>query len=163
MDDTEETGEFIAVETAADILKMTPRQVNRYGNERRIRIRRAGRRVLYLRDDVESLADELGVALRPNPRPKTDLVPAGQMLDYIRERDRRLDEMQAQLLSAAAEIGRLNGLLEQQRLLGAANEDLKQQNEALIQRVRDLEAQMEQVQQQAQKDEKPQRRRWKIW
>ena len=42
---------YIPVETAAEILRMTARQVNRYGNEGRLQTRRAGRRVLYLRSD----------------------------------------------------------------------------------------------------------------
>ncbi len=104
---------------------MTARAVNRYGNDGRLQTRRAGRRVLYLRSDVEALAAELGVALRPAPRPRAELVPVGQMLDYLRERDARLDELHRQLLSAAAEIGRLQQTIEHQRLLADQAEQLR--------------------------------------
>ena len=130
--------EYIPVETAAEILRMTARAVNRYGNEGRLQIRRAGRRVLYLRSDVESLAAELGVALRPSPRPRSELVPVGQMLDYLRERDARLDDLQQQLVAAAAEIGRLQQTIEHQRLLADQAEQLRA-------RVADLEAERDQL------------------
>ena len=130
--------EYISVEAAAETLRMTARQVNRYGNEGRIQTRRAGRRVLYLRTDVEALAVELGVAHRPAPRPRAELVPVGHMLDYIRERDTRLDDLQKQLLAAAAEIGRLQQALDQTRLLA-------DQAELLRQRVADLEEERNQL------------------
>ena len=100
--------EYIPVETAAEILKMSARMVNKYGNDGRIQTKRAGRRVLYLRDDVEALADELGVDLRPPPKaPRADLVPVGEMMEYIRDRDTRNEELQRQLLQAVAEIATL--------------------------------------------------------
>ncbi len=129
---------YIPVETAAEILRMTARQVNRYGNEGRLQTRRAGRRVLYLRSDVDALAAELGVTLRPAPRPRAELVPVGQMLDYLRERDARLDELQRQLLSAATEIGRLQQTIEHQRLLAVQAEQLRT-------RVAELEAERDQL------------------
>ncbi len=129
---------YIPVEMAAEILRMTARQVNRYGNEGRLQTRRVGRRVLYLRADVEALAAELGVALRPTPRARAQLVPVGQMLDYLRERDARLDALQQQLVAAAAEIGRLQQTIEHQRLLADQAEQLRA-------RVVDLEAEREQL------------------
>ncbi len=108
--------EYITVEEAAEILQVTTRQAHRYGERGRIQTRKAGRRVMFNRTDVETLADDLGVLTSPRPNaPRTDLVPAGDMLDYIRERDQRLDELQGQLVSAAAELGRLKAENDQLR------------------------------------------------
>ena len=107
--------EYITVEAAAAILGVTTRQANRYGsgNPPRVRIQRAGRRILYHRGDVEALADELGAHRRLTPPPPTraDLIPAGEMLDYLRERDAQLEALQAQLRTAAHRIGELEGEL----------------------------------------------------
>jgi hypothetical protein len=96
--------EWITVEEAAGILRVVPRQVNRYGNEKRIRIKRTGRRVFYHRADVTQLAEELGAARRPAPPPKTELVPAGVMLDYLRERDQQLANTEHQLAAVLAQL-----------------------------------------------------------
>ncbi len=121
----EDADQWLTAEQVADRLGLTARQVNRYGTPTatkpaRLRTQRAGRRVLYHREDVDQLAEELQPRLRPRAsRPKTDLVPAGDMLEYIRERDRQLAEVQAQLNQALIEIGRLQGqLTETQRIRG---------------------------------------------
>lgn len=111
------TGEpYIPVEEASQLLRVTPRQVNRYGSgdKPKLRTRRAGKRVFYHREDVEALADELDAAhrLAPPPAPRTDLVPAGEMLEYLRDRDARHDVLQGQLMAAARENGELRAQLE---------------------------------------------------
>jgi chromosome segregation ATPase len=114
------TEHWIPVEDAAEILQVTTRQAHRYGEgpNARIRTRKAGRRVMFHQEDVEALAADLGVLSQPRPqRQRADLVPTGEMLDYIRERDRQLLDLQQQLNSAYAEAGRLTGLLEAQRSL----------------------------------------------
>lgn len=111
--------DYIPVEDVADILQVTIRQAHRYGegSNARIRTRRAGKRKMFNRADVMVLANDLGVLSQPRPnRPKMDLVPVGQMLEYIRERDQRLEELQQRLISAAAEIGRLQGQIEMRLL-----------------------------------------------
>ncbi len=106
---------YITVEDAAAVLHVTTRQVNRYGSgdSPKLRTKRAGKRVLYHREDVEALADELDSVHRiaPPPAPRTDLVPAGEMLEYIRERDARLEQVQMQLTAAARENGELRAQL----------------------------------------------------
>jgi multidrug resistance efflux pump len=121
--------EYIPVEEVAEILQVTTRQAHRHGEgeNARLRKRKAGRRVMFNRTDVEALAADLGVLDRPRAqRPKTDLVPTGEMLDYIRERDRRLEEYQHQLIQAAAEIGRLQGQMEGQKRLAHEADNIKQ-------------------------------------
>jgi hypothetical protein len=110
---------FIPVEEAAALLKMTPRNVNRYGHEGKIATKKVGKRVLYSRVDVELLAEELNVELRAElpVTSKAELMPVGEMLQYVRERDQQLKELQAQLVAAAAEIGRLQERVAQHQCL----------------------------------------------
>ncbi len=130
---------WIPVEDVADILQVTTRQAHRYSESGRIRTRKAGRRVMFHKEDVESLAADLGVLAQPRPqRPRADIVPAGEMLDYLRERDRRLEELQQQLTSAAAEVGRLTGLLEGQR-------SLLEDAEGVRRRLAEIEAERDQL------------------
>jgi uncharacterized protein YdcH (DUF465 family) len=138
----EQEYQYIPVEEAAEILKMSPRMVNKYGNDGRIVVRKAGRRVLYLRTDVEALAEELAVDLRPPPKePRTDLVPAGEMLEYIRDRDRRNEELQNQIVAAAAEISRLRTELEHR-------DKLLEDREGLQQRIAEIEQDRNELMQQ---------------
>jgi hypothetical protein len=81
---------WIDVTEAASILKMTSRQVNRYGNQGKLRTKKAGRRVLYLLSDVASLADELRVDIRPTPQQNP--------LARVDDRMERLAEGQQQVL-----------------------------------------------------------------
>lgn len=129
--------EFIPVEDVAEILQVKIRQAHRYGEgpNARIRTRKAGHRKMFHKGDTLTLAADLGVLNQPRPnRPKTDLVPAGEMLEYIRERDRRLEEMQQQLISAAAEIGRLQAQLEMRLLPEDAAELRRQMSEIELER-----------------------------
>jgi excisionase family DNA binding protein len=117
---TPDDSEWLAVEDAADALGIGTRQVHRYGQAGRIRTEQRGRRVVFNRADVEALAAELGAArgVRPQaPRqPKAELVPAGQMLDYLRQRDAELAENQRRLETALLEVGRLRAEVERRAL-----------------------------------------------
>lgn len=115
----QDTEAYISVEEAADLLRVSTRQAHRYGEQEhggRLRTRKAGRRTLFHKGDVEALAIELGVEYKPPERSKTELVPAGDMLQYIRERDQQLSDVQGQLNRAMLEVGRLQGQLEQRLL-----------------------------------------------
>jgi len=119
---------YISVEEAADLLRVSTRQAHRYGEQEhggRLRTRKAGRRTLFHRGDVEALATELGVEYKPPERTKTELVPASDMLHYLRERDQQLSDVQQQLNRAMLEVGRLQGQLEQ-HLLPEDAETLRQ-------------------------------------
>jgi hypothetical protein len=94
-----------AAEAAARLAR-TERQVYRYGQERKVRTRRYGRRLQYHAGDVEALAQKLGVDNEPRPIvARQDIMPPGQMLDYLRERDRELADYQRRLEQAALELG----------------------------------------------------------
>src|SRR5690349_20053774 len=117
-----EREDWLKVEDAARILKLTVRQVNRYGqgNEPRLRTQKAGQRTLYYRADVEQLARERNVELIPesSPEPSAELMPPGEMFDLVRD-------MQDKLMLASRRVGELEGLL-QMRLLPEDAEALRQ-------------------------------------
>ena len=128
--------EYIPVELVASRLKLSVRQATRYAD--RVRTIRSGRRILFHRDDVEALADELGVEYRPPPLPRADLVPAGEMLQTF-------ERQQAQIAALSMEVGRLQGLLEGQKQLTADTEDVRRQL-ADVEAERDrLRAELEQL------------------
>ncbi len=111
------------MEEVAAIMGLSIRQASRYASK--VRTERINQRVLFHRGDVmeqarlkgiEHEARERAATYQPKPT-KTDLVPASDMLEYIRERDRQLAEVQAQLSQALLEIGRLQGqLIEHQQI-----------------------------------------------
>jgi hypothetical protein len=112
---------WLTVSEAAAILRMTPRQVNRYGNTGRIRTQRAGRRVLYHNIDVEQLADELRVDERPHAQPSSLAAPLASLADQLRDRDHQLAESQRRLEE------RLERIEAQQRQLPSGDrEELRQ-------------------------------------
>ncbi len=127
------------MEQAALVLGVKTRQAHRYAESEQQRIRTKHipphNRKLFHRGDVEALAQERRSAPATVQRPKADLVPVGDMLDYIRERDRQVQELQRQLQEAAAQIGYLRGQLEQ-RMLPEDAAALRAQIDAL-QRERD--------------------------
>jgi len=132
---SERGDQWITVEDAADILRLTTRQTNRYGTgpDARLHIKRVGRRVLYSRQDVEALAEELNVTLRPTVHkpPKSELMPIGEVFEMI-------TTMQLRLEQAALEVGRLQGLLEAQRQQIA-------HSEAVRKRLQDVEAERDRL------------------
>ncbi len=105
------------MEEAAAILRISPRQVNRYGHgdDARLRTRRAGRRILYHREDVLTLADDLDVSSTvQTAKPLTlEIMPPGDVLDYIREKDQQVLELAGRLAEATHRIGHLEALLEE--------------------------------------------------
>ncbi len=109
MDDEDE---YITVEEAAEILRVSIRQAHRYGSgpEPPIRTRRAGQRTAFHRGDVLQLAEERGATRTPPPkRSGLELVPQSDLVDHLRETQQRLEQ-------ALLEIGRLRGVLEQRLL-----------------------------------------------
>ena len=136
--------DYITVEDAASILRVTTRQVNRYGkgNPPKIRTQRAGKRLLYHAGDVDALADELGAvrSVAP-PAAKAELVPLGEMLQYQREREqdhaRHVNDLQGQLQQAARRVGELEAqlaprpLMEDHTAIRAERDALAAENERI--------------------------------
>lgn len=130
----------MTVEQAGEILQLGPRMVNRYGNPpyNRLRTERRGRRVLYHRDDVMMLAEELTAVRAYSPPVKTELAT-------IPDTTERELELEHRLYAAAEEIGRLKGLLESQRLLTGDRDELLQRVGAAEERARRAEEELERV------------------
>ncbi|PLS79746.1 MAG: hypothetical protein CYG59_11650 [Chloroflexi bacterium] len=131
--------EYISVEEVASIMGLSVRQASRYAAK--VRTERINQRVLFHRDDVmeqarlkgiEHEARERAATYQPKPT-KTDLVPAGEMLEYIRERDRQLAEVQAQLNQALLEIGRLQGQLTDHQQIRQQLTDIQSERDELKQ------------------------------
>nr|ALS90789.1 protein transport protein SEC31 [uncultured bacterium] len=59
--------DWLEADEAAALLGRTPRQVLRYGTSVRVQTRRLGRRLQYLREDIEQLAGELEQDTRARP------------------------------------------------------------------------------------------------
>ncbi len=137
---TTEYQEWLTVEQAGEILQLGPRMVNRYGNPpyNRLRTERRGRRVVYYRDDVMALAEELEAARLISPPVKTELAT-------IPDATERTLELEHRLYAAAEEIGRLKGLLESQRLLTGDRDELLQRVGAAEERARRAEEELERL------------------
>lgn len=82
--------QWLTASEAAQVLKVSPRQVHRYAEQRQLRTRRAGRRVLFSAASVATLADELAVDVRPPP-------PTRQIDERFNSAIVQMDENQRQI------------------------------------------------------------------
>lgn len=125
--------EWLTAEQVAEILRVSLRHAYRYGEDGKIVTRKAGRRIQFSRASVEELAAELNVDIKPPTRlQKTDLLPASELLEYLKQ-------VQDQLNTALLSIGRLQGQLDQ-RLLPEDEQNLKQRITELEQEREAIEA-----------------------
>lgn len=131
--------EYISVEEVAAIMGLSIRQASRYASK--VRTERINQRVLFHRGDVMEQARLKGIEHEARERAatykpkvtKTDLVPVGEMLEYIRDRDRQLAEVQTQLNQALLEIGRLQGQLTEHQQLQQQLMDIQTERDELKQ------------------------------
>ena len=98
--------EYITIRQAQDRLQRSERMVRNYATKGRIRTQQRAGRVLYNSEDINHLLTEI----RPEaPPPTTDLLPAGELMNHIRDLETRLQQ-------ASAEVGYLRGVLEAKNL-----------------------------------------------
>lgn len=121
--------EWITAEEAAQLTGLSPRSVLRYGSgqEKRLRTRKrtGSKRLFYHRADVLALAEELEVAKRPPPlppEPKPEMLPAGAMLQIVRQRDEDIDRLQREIRLLTAELARAQSDVAQRALPGQVEE-----------------------------------------
>jgi chromosome segregation ATPase len=135
--DTSSHDEYMPVEAVADRLRLSVRQATRYAE--RVRTLKKGRRIYYHRDDVEALADELNVEERVPTPPRTEMMPAGEVMQTFERQQERIAQLER-------ERGRLEGVLTtQQRLLEDADETRRRLEEVTAERDR-LRAENERLQ-----------------
>jgi len=128
---------WLTAAQAAKILRVTERQVNRYGADGRLRTQRAGRRVSYLASDVARLADELQVDKRPLPVPRQQgdgALISPQMARYIQEQSeaqkRTRNSTPSSIPSYACGFSKINLLALSSELLCAATGESGSSREA---------------------------------
>lgn len=115
--------EYVTVETVASILRISVRHASRFAE--RVRTKKAGKRILYHRGDIEAIGLELGVDNKPLVPAPIEMVPVGEMLDLY-------ERQQHELVTAREELGQLRGILQGQQ-------PMIDNYQALQQRVIDLE------------------------
>lgn len=100
-----DSANYITAKEAAALLKVSERQVHHYGVSGKIATVRAGRRLLYNPDDVEALAQQLRVDIKPLVIRKDDV--SAQMARYIVERkeyDETIMQTQRDMQQTQAEM-----------------------------------------------------------
>jgi hypothetical protein len=129
----DDPNDYIHVDEARSILRVTARQVQRHAAKGRVRSRRVGRRLELHRADIEALAEELGAEDRPALVHEGELLAdSGAMLDYLREKDQ-------QILFLSRRVGELEGQAHNQ-LLPAGEALLRQELAEAQARTKTLEA-----------------------
>lgn len=90
---------WLTAADAAKVLRVTPRQVHRYGEQGQLVTRRAGRRTLFSAASVAKLADDLAVDIRPPAPQSRELIPP-ELVEYMQQQAelmRRQGETQASI------------------------------------------------------------------
>lgn len=150
-----DNSEWINAQAATEMLGRTDRQLRRYANSGRVRTRLQGQRVQYHRGDIEQLASELGEDTRPRV-PEQQIIPASDLLTYIREIQQALNE-------AAAREGYLRAQLEQ-RLALSDERMLRDQLAEQQARADNLQKELEEKERQISEFQKTQSKPWwKLW
>jgi hypothetical protein len=103
---TDNDGEWLTVEAVASRLRVSVRHASRF--QGRVKTKKAGKRILFHRDDIEALAREIGADNKPLLPAPVELVPIGEMLE-IYERQHH------ELAAAREELGQLRGVLQGQQ------------------------------------------------
>lgn len=106
--------EWLTVEDAAVVLGVSARQVNHMGSQGRIRTRHAkagGRRILYLREDLDAIAAERFKPILPQLKPqRAELMPISEYRAHV-------EKLEETLAAMARRIGYLEGQLEERKYI----------------------------------------------
>ena len=100
--------EWLGATAAQDYIGRTDRQLRRYASQGRVRTRKRGGRVEYAKADLDQVRETN--ADDPEPRNTQQIVPAGELMGYVRE-------LQEALQQSAAREGYLRAQLEQRLAL----------------------------------------------
>jgi len=140
----DDENQWLRGEDAAARLGISERSIQRYAGEGpgKIRVRKyqGSNRNWYYLSDVERLAEEMGVARPPAvPRPpKQEMLPAGELLGFLRQRDEQLAEAQRALQAAALELGQARAEIARRQIIdgqlqavSAGRDEVRRQNTRL--------------------------------
>lgn len=100
--------EWLGAQQAQAYVGRTDRQLRRYAERGRVRTRKRGGRVEYSRADLDTIRETIEEDTAP--RAQQQIVPAGELMTYVRE-------LQEQLQQSAAREGYLRSQLEQRLAL----------------------------------------------
>ena len=127
--------EWLGAAAAQDYIGRTDRQLRRYASQGRVRTRKRGGRVEYAKADLDQVRETN--ADDPEPRNTQQIVPAGELMGYVRE-------LQEALQQSAAREGYLRAQLEQ-RLALTDERALRDEIAAERQHRAAIEAQLQQA------------------
>ncbi len=115
---TDNDNEYITIDDAAQIIRVSYRHAARFAG--RVRTRKVGKRILFHKGDVEALSVELGAQYKTEIPKPAELVPLGIMMETFKQQ-------QQQIAMLSREVGRLEGLLESHRAMLADVQEVRQQ------------------------------------
>lgn len=142
--------EWMGAAAAQDYVSRTDRQLRRWAEAGRVRTRKRGGRVEYAKADLDAIRETLEPD--PEPRSRQQIVPAGELMGYVRE-------LQEQLQQSAAREGYLRAQLEQ-RLALTDERALRDELTAERERRQAIEAERAAVEAQLQRAQRGGRAGW---
>ena len=142
--------EWMGAAAAQDYVGRTDRQLRRWAEAGRVRTRKRGGRVEYAKADLDAIRETLEPD--PEPRRQQQIVPAGELMGYVRE-------LQEQLQQSAAREGYLRAQLEQ-RLALTDERTLRDELAAERERRKAIEAERAAVEAQLQQAQRGGRAGW---
>jgi len=86
--ESDETSVYIQVEDVAELLGVSKRQATRYAEK--VRTQQDGRRIMYHRADVETLAQERGAKHDRPLAVHTEVLPPGRLLDMLTQQQHEI-------------------------------------------------------------------------
>jgi chromosome segregation ATPase len=137
--------EYIPIEAAAEILRRQWRQTHRYAEQGRIRTKRAGRRVMFLKQDVEALARELNVELSPRPKPLAQLLPASDLLELVIHKDDEIRSLREEISMLQRRLGQMEGEIQASKFLLQDSHRLREDLDHYREETRRLRDELEQA------------------
>jgi hypothetical protein len=134
--------EWISVQEAQAILRLSTRSTQRYAQTKRIRSRRVGTRLQLHQADVLALADELGsVNRRPAP---AQSVPADVLLGYVEKLRVETNTLNTQIGMLQEQLNH-RPQLQDMTNLQAERDAATAQRDELARRVVELETRLQQL------------------
>ena len=144
--------EWMGAAAAQDYVSRTDRQLRRWAEAGRVRTRKRGGGVEYAKADLDAIRETLEPD--PEPRNRQQIVPAGELMGYVKD-------LQEQLQQSAAREGYLRAQLEQ-RLALTDERTLRDELAAERERRKAIEAERATIEAQLQQAQRGGRAGWAL-